>query len=260
MAFSIILVDEVVMTLLHCKNDLKHMHEIVKDTESEESDNKKTVEMFETFSSDRGSYFLPAYVLKTLFEGLISIGLLVIIVNFGLMAEHSKTTQCTIAKTDFLCETHRVIFYRVVMYIAAILLCINILCAFGPLIWIFPCFGKLSKNMNHLKSTLTDLKKKETNAYNLDVEDYYFNDKNSKLLFDILAETNGIEVCFQIFCLMDNQMYEICQVQNINVSQKGKNVVVRFDGAPAFKYLDGVSCKYIVEISPEVPSVQPQKN
>ena len=143
------------------------------------------------------------------------------------------------------------------MYLASIMLSIQVICAYGTLIWFCPCYGSLNGIMSNLKSDLTEMREEfeDDHEHTIDIEELYFHDRNFKLMFDILSETHGVESCFEIFCLLDKNVNKLCQVDNLTIVQKGKNAIVKFNGAPAFKVMDDENCIFTVEISPNVSSV-----
>ena len=257
-ALLLLLIDEGVMTICKSKESMEHLHKMLEHMADKKKDkNEKTVELLQSFASNSSSSFFVAYVLKSVFGGIVASGLLFAIVFFGIIPEHPETWQCSIGTSEFLCTNHKVEIYTAFMYLASIMLAVQVICAYGTLIWFCPCFGSLNGIMSNLKSDLTEMREEfeDDHEHTIDIEELYFHDRNFKLMFDILSETHGVESCFEIFCLLDKNVNKLCQVDNLTIVQKGKNAIVKFNGAPAFKVMDDENCIFTVEISPNVSSV-----
>ena len=257
-ALFMLLIDQGIMTICQSEESMGHLHKMLQHIADKDKDkNEKTVELLQSFASNSSSNFFVAYVLKAIFGGIVASGLLFGIVVFGIIPDHPDAWQCSIGKLQYLCTNHKVEIYTAFMYLASIMLAIQAICAYGSLIWFCPCFGKLDAIMSNLKSDLTEMREEfeDDHEHTIDIEELYFHDKNFKLMFDILAETHGLESCFQIFCLLDKNVNKLCQVDNLKIGQKGKSAIVKFDGAPAFKVMDDENCIFTVEITPNVSSV-----
>ena len=260
-ALFMLLVDQGIMTICKSNNSMGNLHKMLEHIADKEKDkNEKTVELLQSFASNSSCNFFVAYVLRAVIEGIVASGLLFSIIFFGIIPNNPETWQCSIGTSEFLCANHRVEIYTAFMYLASIMLAIQAICAYGSLIWFCPCFGKLDGIMSSLKFDLSEMRfhSGDDNEHTIDIEELYYHDKNFKLMFDILSETNGVESCLQIFCLLDKNVHKLCQADNLKITQRVKNAIVKFDGAPAFKVMDDENCIFTVEITPNVSSVSSQ--
>ena len=150
-ALLLLLIDEGVMTICKSKESMEHLHKMLEHMADKEKDkNEKTVELLQSFASNSSSSFFVAYVLKSVFGGIVASGLLFAIVFFGIIPEHPETWQCSIGTSEFLCTNHKVEIYTAFMYLASIMLAVQVICAYGTLIWFCPCFGSLNGIMSNL--------------------------------------------------------------------------------------------------------------
>ena len=260
MALVILMADQGVMIICKSEESMRYLHKMLENAgKGQEDRTDTTVELLQSFISNSSSSFYLAYVLRALLEGISASCMLCFIIFCGLASnDHETEWTCEIGDSTYFCDNRKVQIYKSFMIFAAILLAIVGVCAFGSLIWLMtPCTGKLQGIMKNLELTLNDMKGDEVdNEHTIDLEEFYFSNKNFKFMFDLLSLTNGVEACFRIFCLLDKNVNQLCQVDNIHTSQSGRNIKVKFDGAPAFKLMDKENCMYTVEISPSVPSVR----
>ena len=259
MALVILMADQGVMIICQSEDSMRYLHKMLENAGKGQGDRTgTTVELLQSFISNSSSSFYLAYVLRALLEGISASCMLCFIIFCGLANDHETEWQCKIGDSAYFCDNRKVQIYRSFMIFATILLAIVVVCAFGSLIWLMaPCTGKLQGIMKNLELTLNDMKGDEVdNEHTIDLEEFYYSNKNFKFMFDLLSLTNGVEACFRIFCLLDKNVNQLCQVDNIHTSQSGRNIKVKFDGAPAFKLMDKENCMYTVEISPSVPSVR----
>ena len=257
MALLTLLADKGIKIICHTEESMACLHRMLEHANKGQDKTETIVELLESFVTNSSSSFYLAYAFRALFEGIYTFGMLGFIVYCGLIHDQKNDWLCSIGNSDFFCDNHKVEIYRAFLIFVAILLAIQGMCAFGSLIWlVIPCVGKLGDIMKNLELTLNDMKGNEVdNEHTFDLEEFYYSNNNFKFMFDLLSQTNGVEACFQIFCLLDKNVNSLCKVDNIKIAQSGRNIKVKFDGAPAFKLMNKENCMHIVEIYPKVSSV-----
>ena len=83
----------------------------------------------------------------------------------------------------------------------------------------------------------------------------YYNNRDLKLLLDLLAESSGIAPSIRIMSLFDKDFRGLSEPTNLKVEMTDdNNVTVEFDDAPTMKeifpHIKQVACIYTVEIQP----------
>lgn len=85
------------------------------------------------------------------------------------------------------------------------------------------------------------------------ITDLYYNNKDLKLLLDLLAEGSGVASSIRIMSQFDPDFYDMCQPGDLDAKQVGDNIVVEFQDAKLmtdiFAHLDEMVCIFIVEIN-----------
>ena len=112
--------------------------------------------------------------------------------------------------------------------------------------------------------SITDLPDPSDKEILGDLYDLYYNNRDLKLLLDLLAEGSGIAPCLRLLCLFDRHLRKLTEVTNLNITKHENaerdrtEAVVKFDDPPALKNIFAkihVKCIYTVEISPTIPKV-----
>ena len=132
--------------------------------------------------------------------------------------------------------------------------------------------------MNHKPGMTTDA------TYSLDEMDkYYYNNKDLKLLLDLLATNSGVVTSLRVLALFDKSLREKCKPGDLTFSKphyherktetnianeegvteridktKVYDIGLRFSDAPAsnqiFAFLKSSTCLYTIEILPPTPN------
>ena len=153
------------------------------------------------------SYFY-SYLGRTILETTVASILLVYMVFRGLPTlDHSKTIICDTHGYYYECHGNPTSFYIYTLYVTMALTVLYILCNIYNLGWlIFPCFGKLSRAMAAYK---VNIKERERNSGKSDKEilgdlyDIYYNNRDLRLLLDLLATSSGVAPAIAIMTLFD---------------------------------------------------------
>jgi hypothetical protein len=93
----------------------------------------------------------------------------------------------------------------------------------------------------------------------------YYNHRDTKLLLDLLALNFGVAPCLKFLCIFDKNLQNTAKVLQLTANwqktgSEGKSdLVVEFKNSKAgmeiFAKIPGVSCTYVVEITPPVEEV-----
>ena len=98
-----------------------------------------------------------------------------------------------------------------------------------------------------------------------DLYDLYYNNRDLKLLLDLLATSSGVAPCLRLLCLFDKKMREMAEVNQLNVTSVQKegsgrlDAVIKFEDPTIIKdvfyKIADVTCTYTVEIAPPINDV-----
>merc|ERR1712130_848939 len=101
------------------------------------------------------------------------------------------------------CNVHG--FYNLCITIALTLM--YMLCNVYNILWLtFPCFGKLSRVMDTYRHNMRERGGKNTDKENLgELWDIYYNNRDLRLLLDLLATSSGIAPAIAIMTLFDRR-------------------------------------------------------
>ena len=118
--------------------------------------------------------------------------------------EHANIIVCDVHSYYFECSGQPAQFYVYSLYITCTITIIYILC---NLMWLtFPCFGKLSRLMSTYKANMRDRAgdSMKTDKQLLgDLYDIYYNNRDLRLLLDLLATSSGVAPAIAIMTLFD---------------------------------------------------------
>ena len=153
------------------------------------------------------SYFY-SYLGRTILETTVASILLVYMVFRGLPTlDHSKTIICDTHGYYYECHGNPTSFYIYTLYVTMALTVLYILCNIYNLLWLlFPCFGRLSRAMEAYRH---NMKEREKNSGMTDSEilgdlyDIYYNNRDLRLLLDLLATSSGVAPAIAIMTLFD---------------------------------------------------------
>ena len=153
------------------------------------------------------SYFV-SYLLRTCLEIIIATILLVYMSWRGLpVLKHSNTIICEVHNFYFECSGQPAQFYVYSLYITCVITVSYILCNIYNLMWLlFPCLGNLRRLMStyrtnlRAKSVVKEASDKELLG---DLYDIYYNNRDLKLLLDLLATSSGVAPAIAVITLLD---------------------------------------------------------
>ena len=208
---------------------------------------------------------------RTILEFLVALALIIWLIIRGLPTIFKeKELFCEVGVYYYRCSGHPIEFYIGVTITTTIIVALYLFCCVFNLLWMFlPQLGSLSGAMRTFKKefrktrSTTDLSDKELLG---DLYDLYYNNRDLKLLLDLLAASSGIAPCLRLLCLFDRNLRKMTEVCNLdikkyhNTERNRTEAIVKFDDAPAlmdiFAKIPNVQCIYSVEITPPIEKVK----
>jgi len=182
-------------------------------------DSRGAIEVSHSF--DHSSYYHLSYVLRTIGELVISSALLVWLVVRGVPSIGKKPfILCNVYGTRFECAGHPQQFYMYVTFVVLAILVIYIFCALYNLAWLtFSNLGVLSRVMSRYRILQRKLKGKDNLISDKellgDLWDIYYNNRDLRLLLDLLAESSGIGSALRILSLFDKSLRATIEPSNV---------------------------------------------
>ena len=153
------------------------------------------------------SYFW-SYVSRTLLETTVESILLGYMIWRGIpILEHSDTIICDVHNFFYECHGNPTSFYVYTLYVTCIITILYIVCNIYNFLWLmFPCFGKLSRVMSAYKYNMLERAHgsgKSDREVLGDLYDIYYNNRDLRLLLDLLATSSGVAPAIAIMTLFD---------------------------------------------------------
>ncbi len=143
----------------------------------------------------------------------VAIALLAWLMVYGFpIIQKDEFIYCPVHDYYYECAGHPQQFYMYVLFVTIAILAVYIFCCAFNVLWLFvPQLGSLSGVMRKYKN---EFKKKTASQSDLatdqellgDLYDVYYNNKDLKLLLDLLAASSGIAPCLRILCLFDKEL------------------------------------------------------
>jgi len=225
---------------------------------------REAIELRQSFRGKRSYFF--SYLFRTMVEVCVASILLVYMCWRGLpVLQHSNTIICDVHSYYFECSGQPAQFYVYSLYITCSITILYILCNVYNLMWLsFPCFGKLSRLMSTYKSNMRsregDTMKTDKQILG-DLYDIYYNNRDLRLLLDLLATSSGVAPAIAIMTLFDKDFREAMKpkIKYVVVSRELGIAEVQFQEPKtgvraALADIRGVHLMYIAEISPPAKS------
>ena len=225
--------------------------------------------------------YFRSYLIRTIAELLISFSLFIWLIFGGFeplfgandQAPGSaifgtKVVLCNIGNFWYHCAGLPFQFYTIIFIAALVLIFLYTISCFFVFAWlVIPSLGSLSCAMKKYEIKFKQMKQVPyENKFEGGLYSIYYNNKDTKLLLDLLAATSGIGPCLKLLCLFEKSLQQNAQVGNVNVilqepdSDGHRDVVVEFKDSKAvveiFSRIPNVFCTYAVEITPPVKSVR----
>jgi len=221
---------------------------------------REAIELRQSFRGTRSYFF--SYLLRTIMEVIVAAILLVYMCWRGLpVLEHANTIICDVHSYYFECSGQPAQFYVYSLYITCFITIVYILCNIYNLMWLtFPCFGKLSRLMSTYKANMReragDSMKTDKQLLG-DLYDIYYNNRDLRLLLDLLATSSGVAPAIAIMTLFDKNFRDAMKpkIKQVVVSRDLGISEVQFQEPKtgvraALGDISGVHLMYVAEIVP----------
>ena len=163
---------------------------------------REVIEIEESFKSYENNYF-TSYLIRTALELLVVLALLSLIIVYGLPVIFSEdhTIPCQINNYLYVCSGHPQEFYRIILILAVIIIIIYIFTNIYNLVWIFRPFDNRIGTI--LSNYRTKLKASNKFYQGKRLESIYFENKDLKMLIDLLALNKGVGPALQVISIFD---------------------------------------------------------
>jgi len=235
---------------------------------------RHAIEISHRFSK-KSNYWL-SYMVRTISELTIALALFTWMMVIGIprMFNYDNVIPCDVYGHWYECAGHSEEFYNAVLIFTLVILLFYVVLALYNVIWIFGGnWGTLSKVMisyqAFLRKKLGD--KTPTYIYNKELLgnlwEIYYNNKDLRMLLNLLTESSGIASSLRILAMFDNDFRKRMQASNVRIVEYAQNdyekqelqemnVQVHFEHAEAVKEIftntADFSHLYTVEITPPI--------
>eukprot|EP00095_Tigriopus_kingsejongensis_P004023 maker-scaffold5_size1054832-snap-gene-1.14 protein:Tk04023 transcript:maker-scaffold5_size1054832-snap-gene-1.14-mRNA-1 annotation:"leucine-rich repeat-containing protein 8d-like" len=236
-----------------------------------ELENSKTIlQISQSFS--QGSMYFVSNVLRTISEFLMALALLLWLLYYGLPnAQKGPILYCDVHGYLYECAGHPQQFYLYVVLIVLVIIVAYLLCCLYNILWLsIPQMGALSGLMYKYKKRLkrkARIDKAESipdkgsifDRHALgELHNIYYNNRDLKLLLDLLAQTSGVAPAIRILALFDKGFKENTLPSDFRVIRDGDKAEIIFRDPPTVKELfsgsSDVTVTYTVELLPSTPT------
>ena len=165
------------------------------------------------YSFKHSSSYFWSYLTRTMMETMVACILLGYMVVRGVpILQHSEDILCDVHGYYYECHGSPTNFYIYTLYCAAAITIIYILCNVYNFLWLlFPCFGKLSRVMSAYRYNMLERERGtgRTNKQILgDLYDIYYDNRDLRLLLELLATSSGVAPAIAIMTLFDKVDYK----------------------------------------------------
>ena len=148
------------------------------------------------------------YLTRTITETIVAGLLLFYMLYRGVpILEHSKDIICNVHGFYYECHGNPTEFYIYSLYVACATTMTYILCNIFNFLWlVLPCFGKLSRVMSAYRHNMREIcedPKKSDREILGDLYDIYYNNRDLRMLLDLLATSSGVAPAIAIMTMFD---------------------------------------------------------
>jgi len=220
---------------------------------------REAIEVRQSFR--KSSTYFMSYLIRTILEIIIAGGLIAWMSVKGFPEiEHQSTIHCNVHSYWFECSGSPQQFYLYILYIAVFMGAIYLFANFYNFFWLtIPCIGKLSKVMRNYKHNLIEGNTEgKSEALVLgDLYQIYYDNRDLRLLLDLLSASSGIAPAISIMTLFDKKFRDATkpEILQVNISSDLGLARVEFQEPTtgvraALSQTPGVHLVYVAEICP----------
>ena len=264
MALVIVLIERVFIRIFKAGHKLESFYELVvkdilddededneKNKEAEQSNAKTTVELTQSFSD--GANFYYSYLLRTSLEILTALYLFQWLLFHGIPSlSKDQLIYCDVHGYQYECAGLPQQFYTYILLVVLVILVMYLACSFYNFLWlVHPHMGCLAKVMDDYKHGMNQEYLESLNAL-------YYNNRDLKLLFDLLAQSSGVSLSIKILSLFDKQFRQKFQPNLLKFNKDCINnkCVLQVEEQESYKTMSSLINKgavvYTIELLPPV--------
>jgi len=207
----------------------------------------------------RNSYF-KNYLQRTVVQLLVSVVMLSYMVFRGHnILEANKDIICNVHDYWYECDGTPTQFYLYSLRISMTLTFIYLLLQIYNIVWLLvPDIGELSRVMSSYKKCLRNQNKDQ----NINDEDLlgdlwyvYYNNRDLKLLLELLVSTSGVAPAISILCVFDKEFRNAMKPEGVSVTVANGVAEIKFlepttGRRAALLDFNGVHMMYVAELDP----------
>ena len=157
-------------------------------------------------------YYFISYLIRTILEIIFALLLLIYICADGLsILTDADTIICDVHGYYYECSGQPAQFYIYILYITIVLTILYLSCNIYNLVWLtYPKCGKLGKLMMIYKENMRSREDGSKSDRELlgDLYDIYYNNRDLRLLLDLLATSSGVAPAISVMTLFDEVKFE----------------------------------------------------
>jgi len=258
------------------------------DGDGEDMDMEDTVHTVEVRQSFKHhSSFFPSYFIRTVFEFFFGLLLTLYMLFTGVtelinwntldlqdididdlvdLKKDNVRVFCDVHGTFYECSGVPTQFYLYVLLIALVLLLVYLVTTFLTILWLLcPCGGKLARFMRSYKNQLQSaaiMQGSDTSSRDLlgEIHDIYYENRDLRLLLDLLSVTSGLAPPLRVLALLDNDFRKQCKPSILTLERSEttldgeSDITLQFCESSLarniFSKMSALSCIYTVQILP----------
>jgi len=269
-ALAMVLIEKIFLALFKANQKLDKFYKLLNDQNivgegkgqgGVKSQTREAVEVEESFLCSEDNYFL-SYLIRTCSELLIALFFLawIMLSAVPVILSDSDIIPCNINGYLYVCSGHPQEFYKFILTIAIVFIFLYIIMNIFNLHWIIQLD---QSNFNKIMKTYRDqLEKSNQVKQGKRLDEIYFNNRDLRLLLNLLAGNLGIGAALSAVSLFDKDFHHNISVviSKIRKSSDKKSVKINLQKpSPRFlfslKQFAGVRVKLVVELSPRKESI-----
>uniref|UniRef100_A0A0K2U8T8 Uncharacterized protein n=1 Tax=Lepeophtheirus salmonis TaxID=72036 RepID=A0A0K2U8T8_LEPSM len=269
MALMIVLIERVFIRIFQAGLKLEAFYSLIqKDIEETQEDfsstnqdveesinNKTAIEVLHSFSSS--SNFFVCYLVRTVIETVVASLLLAWLIFMGFPSmQRDEFIHCNVHGYHYECAGHPQEFYVYVLLVTVAILVVYLFCCLYNFVWLLmPQLGSLSRVMSKYRTMLRKRYDGNEDTTILgELHWIYFNNRDLKLLLDLLATSSGVSQSISLLTLFDQSLRQKCVASHLKIHRDGSRATVEVHEAEAirdlFSKMKDLSCIYTVQIHP----------
>ena len=198
--------------------------EVKKDVDEniDTEDTRGAIEVSHSFMSS-SNYFL-SYIVRTISEFVVAAALLIWLIVKGLPSiQRDEFILCDVYEYFYECAGHPQQFYMYTLFVAIVILIMFLLSNIYSLLWLaIPQLSTLGSVMSKYKTKLKANQGDDDDEHLGGLYKIYYNNRDLRLLLDLLASSSGIAPSLRILALFDRNLRCKIEPGNVHINQLGE--------------------------------------